>query len=192
MAYQYFKKAGNATFYRSSDRQAVDLPTFQKETGQTGLSSEQTKFEGYFEELDDPTFNSRISGVSSSDVIRKQEEQKKLDESKFALDQEAKIMELDRQVRRKTLEDALSGSPAPTKPDLAGDYTKTRDQYGLTSLEGELNDLDKQIMDKEAEAREGAAELRNRPILGVVASSQEREFLRGKQEELDALNRRRA
>lgn len=154
---------------------------------------------------EDPTFNpagfvkfsqfasaAPTSGVSTSTEIRKQEEQKKLDQQKSDIEKEREIQRLDQEARRKQLETVLA-IPTPSRPDLAGEFTAIREQQGIAGIEAELTDLDRQILDLQAEAREGSSRIReDQAIPTGIIGGQEREFLRGKQEEIDALNRQRA
>src|SRR3990167_5430001 len=148
--------------------EGVNLETLQLGTAPEGFKSEFLS----------PTV------ITSDDV----QEETPVDE---AAKDEEDIARLDRQKRKRDLEAELGIGPAPEAPKLKDTLEKLRTEKGLPAIESDLAEINTDIRELEAAAREQLFDAEGKPQQLGALRGEQRRIAQDAQNKLDALNRKK-
>lgn len=184
------KQGDKITAVRGTDfDSAVEGSGIEREsiTGFRDVTGGNVAEDNLFEELEvsEPTTPPVSPTVITSDEA---EEEPEVDE--VAQDAE-KIESLERQKRIKELEADLGIGEAPEAPELKDTLTKLRDEEGIPAIESELAEVNKNIAELEAAAREQLFDAEGKPQQLGALRGEQRRIAEDAQRKVDALVRKK-
>lgn len=189
----YLNSIGQASDYASRAKLAADKGI----TNYTGTAEQNTQLLSMMKGSTSPIIPPSTSGITTSDQLRQQEEQKKADETKAALElQQKQTTDITSLTNQKTINDlktslGLNVAP-PAAPSFASDYEALRSSYGISAIESQINSINTQQNDLEASYKAGLNKQEDRLAPMEIIGSKQAKLTKQYQEQAELLNNRKA